>query len=281
MMFDSKEFKASFRRNYKTVLARAYVRIVGVNREPSWLAFDVILPLFTVAAFVFVYLATLPLQAANPLIIRVIIGGAMTAFWLNVLWGMGATFYFEKEMGNLETYLMAPISRMSLMLGMAIGGMFNTTIRAIATIFLGAFIFGVSFTVSSPIGLTLIFILTMIALYGLGMLFTSLFLLYGREAWHTTNLLEEPIYFLSGFYYPVKFLGFWASLAASILPITVGLDAMNQILVPSAQWGFLPVEIEILLLFFLAIFFLLAARWSLRRMEYIAKRDGKLTLRWQ
>jgi ABC-2 type transport system permease protein len=279
-MVDNASLRASLRRNFKTVFARAYVRVVGVNREPSWLAFDVLLPLFGVAAYIFVYLAS-PVADVNPLIIRVIIGGAMTAFWLNVLWGMGATFYFEKEMGNLETYLMAPISRMSLMLGMALGGMFNTSIRAVATIFLGAFIFGVSFTVSSPGALILIFLLTLVALYGMGMLFTSLFLLYGREAWHSTNLLEEPIYFLSGFYYPVKFLGFWVSLAASILPITVGLDAMNQILAPEMGWGFLPVHIEILLLVFLAIFFIMAARFALRRMEYIAKRDGKLTMRWQ
>jgi len=280
MTMDIEEFKGSLRRNYKAVMARAYVRVIGVNRELSWLAFDVFLPLFSVAAFVFVYLSSPIVQNADALVVRVIIGGAMTAFWVNILWGMGANFYFEKETGNLEMYMAAPISRMSILLGMAVGGMFNTTIRALATIFLGAFIFGVAFTVTSPVALILVFVLTMIALYGLGMLFASLFLLYGREAYHTTNLLEEPIYFLSGFYYPVKFLGFYVSLAASILPITLGLDAMNQILAPGAQWGLLPVELEILLLLVLSIFFFLAARWSLDRMERIGKRNGRLTLRW-
>ena len=280
-MGDAGELRLSLRNNFKAVVARAYVRVVGVNRELSWIVFAVFLPLLSVSAYIFVYLSNPGVHATDPLVIRVIIGGAMTAFWINVLWGMGANFYWEKEIGNLEMYLLAPISRMSLLLGMAIGGMFNTTIRALATFILGAFIFGVSFVVSSPIALVLIFVFTLIALYGLGMLFASLFLLYGREAWHTTNLLEEPIYFLSGFYYPVKFLGYWVSLAASIIPITLGLDAINQILAPGAGWGFLPVHVEIILLFFLAIFFFVAARVALNKMEYIAKRDGRLTLRWQ
>jgi ABC-2 type transport system permease protein len=275
------DLRDTFRLNLKAVLARAYVRVVGVNRDLSWVAFGVILPLLSVAAYVFVYLSNPGTQGTDPLVVRVIIGGAMTAFWINVLWGMGATFYWEKEIGNLEMYLLAPISRMSVLLGMAIGGMFNTSVRAISTIFLGAFMFGVGFVVSAPLELILVFVLTMIALYGLGMLFASLFLIYGREAWHTSNLLEEPVYFLSGFYYPVKFLGFWVSLAASIIPITLGLDAMNQILVPSAQWGFMPIHVEIVILLFMAIIFVIAARYTLRKMEYIAKRDGRLTLRWQ
>ena len=34
------------------------------------------------------------------------------------------------------------------------------------------------------------------ALYALGMTMASLFLLYGREAWHLNNALQEPMYFL-------------------------------------------------------------------------------------
>jgi len=31
----------------------------------------------------------------------VVIGGAMTAFWMNVLWSMSTQLYWEKEQGNL------------------------------------------------------------------------------------------------------------------------------------------------------------------------------------
>ncbi len=72
--------KRSLRMNVKAVLARAYVRVVGVNRDLSWVAFGVILPLLSVAAYIFVYLSDPNIDSSHPLIIRVIIGGAMTAF---------------------------------------------------------------------------------------------------------------------------------------------------------------------------------------------------------
>ena len=49
-------------------------------------------------------------------------GGAMTAFWINVLWSMSAQLYWEKENGNLALYIMAPSSMMAILLGMALGG---------------------------------------------------------------------------------------------------------------------------------------------------------------
>ena len=58
----------------------------------------------------------------------------------------------------------------------------------------------------------------------------SIFLAAGREAWHLANLLQEPIYLVSGFYFPVKSLGFWAANFASLVPLTLGLDARRQLL---------------------------------------------------
>ena len=66
----------------RTMIARAYPRIVGQNREPSWVLIDVGLPLLGTSAYVFIYRA---LRAPEEYIGFVILGGAMTAFWLNVL----------------------------------------------------------------------------------------------------------------------------------------------------------------------------------------------------
>ena len=49
----------------------------------------------------------------------------------------------------------------------------------------------------------LVFFLTLAALYGLGMVMASLFLMWGREAWHLTQLITEPVYFVSGLNFPV------------------------------------------------------------------------------
>lgn len=37
--------------NLRAVVARAYARVVGQNREPGWIIFDTVLPLLSIAAW--------------------------------------------------------------------------------------------------------------------------------------------------------------------------------------------------------------------------------------
>ena len=104
-------------------------RVRGMVREPSWLFFEILLPFLTTSAFVFVYRT---LQAPEAYIGFVVLGGAMAAFWLNVIWMMAAQLYWEKDQGNLELYFAAPMNLMSMLLGMAIGGLIMSSTRALA-----------------------------------------------------------------------------------------------------------------------------------------------------
>jgi len=259
----------------QTVVARAYPRIIGQQREKSWMFFDIFLPMLAVSAYVFVYQA---IGAPEEYVGFVVMGGAMTAFWMNVLWSMSSQLYWEKEMGNLSLYIMAPNSMMAILLGMALGGLVATTLRALAITVLGSWVFKIPYAVASFGQLFLVFTLTMVALYGMGMLFASLFLLLSREAWHLSNLAQEPVYLFSGFYFPIKSFNFWVAASASIIPLTLGLDAMRQLVFPSgAALGFLSVSVEMGILSILCVVFLTAAKLLLSYMEKLAIREGRLT----
>ena len=47
-------------------------------------------------------------QAPEAYVGFVVLGGAMAAFWLNVVWMMAGQLYWEKSQGNLELYFAAP-----------------------------------------------------------------------------------------------------------------------------------------------------------------------------
>lgn len=303
--------------NLRSILGRAYPRVIGANREPSWIFFEVFLPLLGIAAYVFIYQAFYGAQVAaiqagecggaacasaaeklaylqtaarnlNALVGTVVLGGTMVAFWLNVLWSMASQLYWEKEIGNLQIYMMAPMSRMALLAGMAIGGMFMTSVRAIATLVAGVLVFGVVFQVANPLLLLAVFFVTLIALYGMGMMFASLYLLWGREAWNLSSLLEEPIFFSSGMYFPaggflmVQPWGPAVAVAGSIVPAMLGLDALRQLTLPGTTLpSVLPPDTELELLLVLAVVFLILARFCLAYLEKLAKREGKLTSRHQ
>jgi ABC-2 type transport system permease protein len=259
----------------QTVIARAYPRLIGQQREKAWVFFDVFLPLLGVSAYVFVYRA---IGAPEEYIGFVVVGGAMTAFWMNVLWGMSSQLYWEKEQGNLALYIMAPNSMMAILLGMALGGMLATFLRALAIMLLGSWLFNVQYEVTSFWQLFAVFMLTMISLYGMGMMLASFFLLLSREAWHLSNLAQEPIYLVSGFYFPIRSFNFWIAATASLIPLTVGLDAMRQLVFPSGPaLGFLSVKVELIILVVLSVVFLIAAKILLAHMEKLAIREGRLT----
>jgi ABC-2 type transport system permease protein len=259
----------------QSVVARAYPRVIGQQRETSWMFFEIFLPLLAVSAYVFVYRA---IQAPEEYIGFVVVGGAMTAFWLNILWSMSSQLYWEKEQGNLALFVMAPNSMMAILLGMAVGGMVATSLRAVAILVLGSWLFQVQYTVASFPQLLAVFSLCMLALYGMGMMFASVYLLLSREAWHLSSLAQEPVYLISGFYFPIKNFNFWIAASASLIPLTLGLDAMRQLVFPSGSaLGFLTVRLEVALLLLLSVVFLVAARLMLDYVERLAIKEGRLT----
>jgi ABC-2 type transport system permease protein len=264
--------------NLRSVYGRAYPRLIGARREPSWLLFEILLPFLTTSAFVFVYRA---LDAPSEFIGFVVLGGAMTAFWLNILWMMAAQLYWERDQGNLELYFTAPISMMSILFGMAIGGLFMSGTRALVVLIVGATLYGVTFAVDQWLLLLAVFLLTMGALYGLGMVLASFFLLSGREAWHLSQGLQEPVYFVSGLNFPVGRLGLLGALAISTIPLAVGLDAMRQLAFVGSEhvYGVLPAWAEALILLAMAALFISLARWMLRHIERLARVEGKLTMK--
>jgi ABC-2 type transport system permease protein len=266
--------------NLRTVIGRAYPRVRGLAREKSWVFFEILLPFLATSAFVFVYRA---LEAPAQYIGFVVLGGAMTAFWLNVIWMMAQQLWWEKSQGNLELYFAAPMHIMAVLFGMAFGGFVMSSTRAAAVLVIATVVYGVTFQVEQWALLIAVFALTLAALYGLGMMLASLFLMWGREAWHLTQLLMEPVYFVSGLNFPVGRLGVLGSVAISLLPLAVGLDAMRQLAFADAAYpaGTPSPLVEAAILVGMVVVFIGLSRWTLAVLERRARQEGRLSVRWQ
>jgi len=269
-------FGEILRMNLGAVLARARVRVVASWRETSWVIGETVFPFLTMAAFVLVYrgLHAPPMYEAF-----VVLGGAMIAYWNNVLWSMASQFFWEKEQGQLQLYLITPVSRMSILLGMALGGIAMTTTRALAILIGGMLLFHVELPLDRALPALGLFVLTLGAAYSLGMILSSLFLLWGREVWHTATILQEPIYLFSGFYFPVSAMGTVVAILGSILPVTLGLDGIRQIFYGKAAHGLLPLVWIPPIQIALTAVFLTIASVMLRYMENLGKHEGRLTVR--
>jgi ABC-2 type transport system permease protein len=88
---------------------------------------------------------------------------------------------------------------------------------------------------------------------------------------------------VSGLNFPVGRLGVLGSVAISILPLAVGLDAMRQLAFADSAYpaGTPGPAAEALILVGMVVVFLLLARWTLVALERRARQEGRLSVRWQ
>jgi ABC-type polysaccharide/polyol phosphate export systems, permease component len=259
----------------RVAYARAYVRIKGVNRDLTHFFIDVFLPLLGISAIILAYKS---MGAPENLLGFAAIGGAMIAFWYNVLWSMGSQLYWDKEQGNLQLYIISPAPLIGILLGMAIGGAFNMSLRAITILIATSLLFNIKFNLNAILPAFLIFILTLFALYSLGMIFASTFLRFGRSISKINELLGEPILFFSGVYFPLKLFPIVIQIVVSIIPLALGIEGMREILILNKTL-FEIIWILILLIALGIIFFVIAVK-MLEYLEKLGKNQGTLTLKW-
>jgi len=95
------------------------------------------------------------------------------------------------------------------------------------------------------------------------------------------TLVQVPLFLFSATFFPISALGAFGSIAAAVLPLTLGVDALRQVLLGPAARGLLPLGVEMAILAVLSAVFLVLARLALAHLETLAKREGRLTQRWQ
>jgi ABC-2 type transport system permease protein len=260
---------------FKTILARAWPRFVSASRNRTWLVTETLLPLIGTIAMIYVYRA---LNAPAKYLGFVVLGGVLLAFWQNVIWAMATQFFWDRSGGNLELFVLAPTSLAAILLGMAVGGAYVSLTRAVTILVVASVLFGVGYSTAGLLPALGVFVLTISALYCLGMLLASLFLFYQREAWQLADAMQEPIYFLSGFYFPVRTLGAAVAGVGSLIPLTLGLDAIRQLVLPGTP-QFIPLSWEILAVVIQIALYAILSQLTLRQLERLAREDARLILR--
>lgn len=264
--------------NLRATRARALIRFTGIRREPTYLILSCLLPLLSIASYLYLYEA---LRTPVAYIGYIVLGGTLVNFWTTMLWSMSDQLFRDRDMGLLETYIRAPASRAALLIGMGIGDALTAMVRSLFLIVASIVIWQIALTPVYPLLVPLIFLLTLGGVYTLGMIACSLFLLAGRAAWHVVNIFEEPVYLITGVYFPVISLGRVVAYLASIVPLTLGLDAMRQSLFVSAlKSGLLPIGWEIGLLALMTGVFAVLAGVLLSWAEKQGREKGTLVLRW-
>ncbi|MFA6024357.1 MAG: ABC transporter permease [Candidatus Gracilibacteria bacterium] len=148
----------------------------------------------------------------------------------------GMSVIWDRQFGFLKETLVAPTSRLNIMMGRTLGG---ATISA----FQGALVLGLSilfgFRPENWLGLLpalLIMFLLALLFTALGIMVASL--LEDMQGFHLImNFLVMPLFFLSGALYPLKGLPTIMDVLAKIDPLSYGNDALRGVLLGTSHYG--------------------------------------------
>jgi ABC-2 type transport system permease protein len=256
--------------------ARAQVRLWSIFGEPLWVAVNMGFPVLSSLALSLLYYSI----GATGYIGFAVLGGVMVSFWGNVLWSMASQFNWDKQEGLFEIYLTSPASITAILIGMSVGGIIGTVPSAVIVSILGWALFHPAVNASWG-GVVLTFGLTLASLYAMGMTLSSLYLTYGREAESMNEVLQEPVSMLSGLYFPALGSGSPFPLAlqaaASLIPLTIGMDALRKTLFYGSGLG--QVWPDLVVLAIMAVVFLFLSSYALGALENKGRKEGTIAVR--
>jgi len=171
---------------------------------------------------------------------------AMTLM-MSVMTGLPHAISYERDVGTLDGMLMAPISRLSIILGKVMAQTVRGIIQAAIIFLLAVFLFGVVVYGNLLLVIVLI-LLTVYSFVGLGILITSF---SDREETATMVMmtLMFPMMFMSGVFFPVQQMPEYMQIIARFLPLTYATDAIRKVMVLGADISAIGFDLALLLTF--------------------------------
>lgn len=161
---------------------------------------------------------------------------------------------WDKEFGFLKEILVAPVSRFSIVLGKALSGTFLSTIQAMLIMIMAPLI-GLYPDIAQIAGCFLVIILLSFSISALGIVIASFY--ESLESFSMImNFIVMPMFFLSGAMYPLKKLPPVLKYAATLNPLTYGIDGLRHILLPSSVLDFSFYLDMVILIVTSAVFFI-------------------------
>ena len=156
----------------------------------------------------------------------------------------GIMVIWDRQFGFLKEMLVAPISRTSIIVGKALGGVTTAMVQALLFLIV---CFAIGIKTPGPLRLMLLFVVMILIAVGfvlVGIAFSS-----RMKDFHGFSLIMNfvvmPIFFLSGAFFPLDKLPEWLKWFVYIDPLTYGVDALRFCMVNTSSF---PIWINLLAL---------------------------------
>jgi ABC-2 type transport system permease protein len=171
---------------------------------------------------------------------------AMTVM-MSVMTGLPVAISQEKEIGTMDGMMVAPINRLSIILGKTFAQTARGLLQGGIILTLSVVLFGVAIHGN----LLLVFGLLLLGVFsfvGLGVVITS-FAKDQETAQMMMTTLMFPMMFLSGVLFPIQQMPWFMQSISKFLPLTYAADALRKVMVLGANIPAISTELTVLVVF--------------------------------
>ena len=166
---------------------------------------------------------------------------------MSVMTGLPGAISQEKEVGTMDGMMVAPINRLSIILGKALSQTARGLIQGVIILVLAVLLFGV--TIHGSILLVFgLLLLGVFSFVGLGIVITS----FAKDQQTATMLMTTlmfPMMFLSGVFFPIQQMPWYMQDISKVLPLTYASEALRSVMVLGAGISAITTEVTILIAF--------------------------------
>jgi len=171
---------------------------------------------------------------------------AMTVM-MSVMTGLPGAISQEKEVGTMDGMMVAPINRLSIILGKTLAQTARGLLQGVILMVLAVTLFGV--TIQGNIFLVFgLLLLGVFSFVGLGIVLTSITSDQQTATMLMTTLMF-PMMFLSGVFFPIQQMPWYMQDISKVLPLTYATDALRRVMVLGAGIPDISTELAILIVF--------------------------------
>jgi ABC-2 type transport system permease protein len=164
------------------------------------------------------------------------LGAAVMGIWGTTSTAAGAAMARERWHGTLELLVAAPVHFAYVLLPVTIAMATIGIYSMAATLAWGWLVFGIDIQVGDPLAFALAVPTTVVTVGALGFLLAVGFVRF-RQAWALGNMLEYPVWLISGFLVPLSLFPGWVRPISWVLAPTWGINAIRGAALGGSPYG--------------------------------------------
>jgi len=177
------------------------------------------------------------------------LSAGLMGIWSATLFGAGGAINYQRWQGVLEPLIASPPPYALVLFSQTLAAATIGVYSLVSTLLWGRVVFGIPLHFAHPAAFVLAVAVTIVALGVLGLVIGSSFILY-REANALANMLEFPIWIVTGVIVPISLLPGWTHLLSWILAPTWGYRAIHHAALGGDPWPAIAMAIGLTVVYF-------------------------------